>query len=88
MLRVVATEHGPEVMRETDQYEKAVTLLGFAEALLGVIGAAPTLEERRVYERGIATAREILDNSTFERAWAQGRAMSMEQAVELAQRPF
>jgi hypothetical protein len=35
-------------------------------------------------ERYVVTVREQLDEATFEAAWAQGRAMSPEQAVSYA----
>lgn len=42
------------------------------------------LEDRAVYESGIAAARTQLDEATFGTAWAEGRAMTTEQAIEYA----
>jgi tetratricopeptide (TPR) repeat protein len=69
----------------SEQVENGVKLLAAAEAILSSIGAHLGVNERRVYDRGIAAARELLDEAAFARAWAQGRAMSVEQAIDLAQ---
>ena len=37
-----------------------------------------------VYERGVASARTQLSGEEFEKAWAKGRAMSMDEAVSYA----
>jgi hypothetical protein len=40
--------------------------------------------ERPDYERNLASLRTQLDESTFEAAWAEGAALTLDQAVELA----
>ncbi len=81
--RAIRPEHS-EGTREQEEGGKGVMLLGAGEALMETIGAQLVWDEGRVYERGVATAREMLDEAAFARAWAEGRAMSMEQAITLA----
>ena len=40
--------------------------------------------ERAEYEREVNNLRANMDAATFAKAWAEGRAMTMEQAVEYA----
>jgi adenylate cyclase len=64
--------------------EKALQLAGFAAALRETIGAPlPPSEQARV-DRMIAPAREDLSESVVTAAWETGRAMGLEQAIELA----
>jgi len=66
------------------QPEKALQLAGFAAALRESIGAPlPPSEQARV-DRMIAPAREDLSESVVTAAWETGRAMGLEQAIELA----
>jgi predicted ATPase/class 3 adenylate cyclase/lipoprotein NlpI len=62
--------------------EEGSRMLGATEALLESIGAVLDAEHRKIYERSVASARAQLGDEGFERAWEEGRAMSMEQAVE------
>jgi predicted ATPase/class 3 adenylate cyclase len=63
---------------------KAGRLFGAAAALWEVIGAPMWLAERAEWERNVAAARRQLDDATWQSAWAEGRAMSMEEAIEYA----
>jgi predicted ATPase/class 3 adenylate cyclase len=69
---------------EMDQVHKGATLLGACQVLLEAIGAVMQAEDRIPYERGIASARSQLGEEAFEKAWAEGRAMTMEQAIAYA----
>jgi hypothetical protein len=40
--------------------------------------------DRTNFERSVTAARAQLDEATFAEAWSQGRAMTMEQAIQLA----
>jgi hypothetical protein len=40
-----------------------------------------------VYEQGVASARAQLSEEEFEKAWAEGRTMSMEEAIAYALEP-
>jgi DNA-binding CsgD family transcriptional regulator len=63
---------------------RAARLFGAAKALCEAVGSHHFPEEevwRRPY---LATARSRLDEASWEEAWAEGRAMTMERAVEYA----
>ena len=40
--------------------------------------------DREEYDRDVATARQSLGEEAFSVAWAEGRVMTMEQAIEYA----
>jgi tetratricopeptide (TPR) repeat protein len=61
-----------------------VRLLGAAQALLEAMGAVEDPVNRAEYEHGVAAARAQLDEEAFATGWAEGRAMSMDQAIEYA----
>jgi len=56
----------------------AARLLGASEALLEALGIVIHAGDRPDYDRGVATVRGQLDEATFDAAWAEGRAMSLE----------
>jgi predicted ATPase/class 3 adenylate cyclase len=62
---------------------RAARLWGAAEALREQMGMSLSKFDRANsdYERDLALVRSALDEATFEAAWAEGRAMSFEQAV-------
>ena len=66
------------------QGERAARLWGAAEALRTNIGAPPSLDARPLYERSMATARAQLGEEAWKEAFAQGMAMSAEEATEYA----
>jgi len=72
------------------QAERAARLLSAAETLLDTIGLslAAWPETRADYDRYVAAARAQLDAATFTAAWAQGRAMSLDQVVAYALEPL
>ncbi len=63
---------------------RAATLSGAGEALLMLIHAPPSPAERAVQDRFIAPARVKLGEDAFANAYAAGREMSLERAVEYA----
>ena len=63
---------------------RAARLYGAAEALRLAIGATLSPADRAELERHLATARATLDEASWEAAWADGRAMTPEQAAEYA----
>jgi len=67
---------------------RAARLWGAAEALREAIGAALSPTELRVYAPYVAAARASFDGAAWEEAWAEGRAMTAEEAegYALAQR--
>jgi non-specific serine/threonine protein kinase len=73
------------VVRAAVQPEWATRLLGAADALLEAIGAHLWPADRMEYDRHVAAVRAYLNENAFEAAWAEGRAMSLEQVVALAE---
>lgn len=68
-----------------NQAERAARLLGVAEALREKMGVSVSWGPLRAsYETDLADARERLGAEVFDVVVAEGRAMSMEQAVEYA----
>jgi tetratricopeptide (TPR) repeat protein len=60
---------------------RAARLFGAAEALRTALGAPLPPSERTDYDRDVASSRAQLDAATFAAAWAQGRALPLEQAI-------
>jgi predicted ATPase/class 3 adenylate cyclase len=67
-----------------EQTERAARLFGAAEALRDKIGIPMTALENREYEEQLARLRAAMDAPAFDSAWAQGRSLNMDQAVQLA----
>jgi tetratricopeptide (TPR) repeat protein len=66
------------------QAERAIRLLGAVEAFCETVGARPPIAMAEEYERAIAEGRAVLGEAVFERAWAEGRTMSLDEATEYA----
>ncbi|MDQ5851245.1 MAG: AAA family ATPase [Chloroflexota bacterium] len=69
------------------QPERAARLLGAAEELAAAVYEPPRSGSRIHFERYMAVARAQLDDATWEVAWAEGRAMSLEHAIAYALDP-
>jgi predicted ATPase/class 3 adenylate cyclase len=67
-----------------EQGERAVKLLGTAEALREVSNSRMTPQERIEYEKQITSLRAGMDAGMFTSRWAEGRAMTMDAAIEYA----
>ncbi len=65
---------------------EAARLFGAAEALRESIGYVRFLVEREGYEADVALVHEGLSDDEFARAWEEGRAMSLDEAVAYASR--
>jgi len=63
---------------------RAARLYGAAEALRDAIGAPLAPVDRPDYERHLTAARAQLDEAAWEKAWAEGQVMALEEAVEYA----
>ena len=61
-----------------------VQLLAAAEALRTRRAISLAARDRNAQERAITTGRERLDDATFAVAWAEGAALTLEQAIALA----
>ena len=64
--------------------ESAAQLLGAAESLRQDIDVPLSSFYRDEYDKNVATLRSALGHEEFERAWAEGKAMSLEQAIAVA----
>ncbi len=66
------------------QPERAARLLGAVEALREACGISLPPLRRAEHDRAVEGIRAHLDEETFAAAWAQGRAMPLEQAIAYA----
>jgi hypothetical protein len=67
-----------------DASERAARLAAASERLAEEAGFQVAGFERETRERTAASAREALGDHEFGRAWGEGRALTLEQAVEYA----
>jgi predicted ATPase/class 3 adenylate cyclase len=67
-----------------EEPQRAATLFGAAEALRERVQAPMTDYEQVEYDRSIIQLRSILPEAEFNTLWSEGRAMTMEQAIEMA----
>jgi non-specific serine/threonine protein kinase len=72
------------IAKANEQPERAATLLGTAEALREKINIQMTEMERAEYDREVADLKANMTEHDFTAAWDKGRAMGMDEAVELA----
>jgi predicted ATPase/class 3 adenylate cyclase/Tfp pilus assembly protein PilF len=64
---------------------RAARIWGAAERLRSEAGSPLPPKDQPYYDRRVAAARAALgDNAVFDRAWQEGRALPLEQAMELA----
>jgi predicted ATPase/DNA-binding NarL/FixJ family response regulator len=66
------------------QPDRAAQLLGSAEAILEAVNSRLETSDQIDYDRNLAAIRAQLDDVAFEKALAEGRAMPMEEAIDLA----
>ena len=63
---------------------RAVQLLGASDALLDAMGLGPERSDKAEIDHIMNAVREQLDAESFNAAWENGQAMSLEQAVAFA----
>jgi predicted ATPase/class 3 adenylate cyclase/Tfp pilus assembly protein PilF len=63
---------------------RAARIWGAADRLRAEAGSPLPPKDRPDYDRRVAAARTRGDNVAFDRAWQEGRALTLEQAMELA----
>jgi len=74
------------IAKAQEQIERALRLCGAAEALREKINIAMTPQERVEYDREVADLKANADEIEFASLWAEGRSLTMEQAIQLALR--
>jgi predicted ATPase/class 3 adenylate cyclase len=72
------------IAKTEEEDERAARLLGAAEVLRERINLPMMPIERPEYDREVNDLRNNMEEATFARAWAEGRTMTMEQAIEYA----
>jgi len=72
------------ILAATGKPHPATQLLGWVQAALHTRGVAWPLPNQLDYDRILAAMRAQLDDATFDVAWAEGQAMTQEQAIALA----
>ena len=65
---------------------RAARLLGAAEALREALGVVLHTADRPDHDRAVADIRSVVGEEAFNAAWAGGRTMALEQAIEYALR--
>jgi predicted ATPase/class 3 adenylate cyclase len=68
----------------SSQLKDAIRLMGAAKALRERINLAMMQVERSEYDQLVSILREQMDESAFQKVWNEGRALTTEQAIELA----
>ncbi|MDQ3987328.1 MAG: LuxR C-terminal-related transcriptional regulator [Actinomycetota bacterium] len=83
---VEALEALARAMAREENFEEAARLVASTRRLRQAIGYVRFTAQTSDYENDLALLREALGSEGFETAWAEGLAMPMEQAVDLASR--
>jgi predicted ATPase len=80
----LTTGQAASATRRDEDFRRAARLFGVAEALRAPSGSVIDLVDQPEYERQLATVHTQLDDADFGAAWAEGQAMTLEQAVAYA----
>jgi predicted ATPase/class 3 adenylate cyclase len=72
------------VAKAQEQAERAARLFGAAESLREKINIPMSPQERLEYDREVSDLRQAMDEKLFASLWAEGRALTMEQAIVYA----
>jgi DNA-binding CsgD family transcriptional regulator/tetratricopeptide (TPR) repeat protein len=75
---------GGIVIAQDKNPQQAARLFGAAEAILDAIGAHLEPVDEREYQPSLAAVHTRLTQTAFEEAWAEGQALTVEQAVDEA----
>ena len=73
-----------ELAAAADATERAAQLLGAADGLLDETGVVFDTDERETYEQTVESLSARLGTKTFDAKRAEGRALALERAIELA----
>ena len=74
------------ILSKKDDIQRAAQLLGAAEALREVIDSSMTTIEQAEYEGEVSILRSKMNKVDLEKAWNEGRGMTMDEAIENALR--
>ncbi len=74
-----------EVLAKGDP-RHAVCLFGAAQVIISAITNRLILADQIEYQRNLTSVHTQLDEATFNSAWAEGKVLTMDQAIELAMR--
>jgi hypothetical protein len=74
----------PGLPRRRNSRSEPGALYGASDGLRAVIGAPRPPNEREEADRDLAALRATLGEAAFDSAWAAGRALTWEQAIEYA----
>jgi tetratricopeptide (TPR) repeat protein len=72
------------IAKALEQVEISTQLLGAAERLREIIEINMTAQERIEYDKEVADLKANMDEKEFTSLWAEGKSMTMEQAIEFA----
>ena len=67
-----------------EEPQRAAKLFGAAEAIRETTGHKPTDEEQAEEAQFISRLRAMIPETEFNALWAEGKSMTMEQAIQLA----
>ena len=73
-----------QIAKVQEQEQRAARLFGAAEALREETEIPMTAVERVEYDRELADLRSNMDDKSFVLGWAEGSAMTLEQAISFA----
>ena len=76
--------HFSMVALKEGQFERAVRLLGASEALFESSGMTQDPDESVERDRSVSQLRETVDEVKFNRLWAEGRKLSLDQTVQFS----
>ena len=63
---------------------RAVTIFAAVNTLLASTSSVLSVDDRELYEQNLEPVRTLLAEEVFERAWAEGQAMTLDEAVNCA----
>ncbi len=67
-----------------DEFERAVRLLGAANTVRQNTNSPLPFPNQKAYDTNLAILKQQLDRTVYDQAWAEGSAMTMEQALSFA----
>jgi predicted ATPase/class 3 adenylate cyclase len=67
-----------------EEPQRAIKLFAAAEALRAKVNSPMTDHERVAYDKEVAQLRSLLNESDFNTLWAEGRGMTVDEAIEYA----